>query len=422
MKRDLWRIIIYASIGTVALFLVVLYGLSGVTPETATKVSYAAAAEVGGECYDCHSEATPGITEQYAHSKHVTRGVSCLDCHTAEVDNAAVIEHKGEEMVAQPTPQNCAQCHQAEVAQFDASNHSARSWYAVAGAEDFTQEQLEKYQLVDENGNPKNNGKPNVVATYEGKESIELGCKKCHEIGKVREDGSVGNCSKCHIGHEFSVEQVRKPETCGQCHMGPDHPQIEIYEESPHGVMYHDSGESWNWDAAPGTLTAKDMEAPTCATCHMSAFGGAPGTHNVGERLKWNLTPKISSQREDWQSKRANMVSVCASCHNENFTSEHFEKADKLVGIADENVKEGQDLMAELESEGLITSEPFDHPIDFTMFELWHHEGRRARFGGMMGGPDYVQWHGIYDQKKHLTEMEEMAEELRNKSAEQNSQ
>jgi hypothetical protein len=43
----------------------------------------------------------------------------------------------------------------------------------------------------------------------------------------------VGQCQKCHLRHEFSLEQARKPETCNACHIGPDHPQWEIYQESP---------------------------------------------------------------------------------------------------------------------------------------------------------------------------------------------
>ena len=41
---------------------------------------------------------------------------------------------------------------------------------------------------------------------------------------------------------------------------------------------------------------------------------------------------------------------------------------------------------------------PFSSSIDFKGFEIWHHEGRRMRFGAFMNGPDYVQWHGIYEQ------------------------
>lgn len=415
--NSMWKIILYASVGTVVLFLVVLYGLHTVGPERASEISYAAAAEVGGKCYDCHSTATPGITEKYAMSKHVTRMVACMDCHNPNVENAAVMEHEGFDIVAKPTPQNCASCHPAQAKQFDASNHAARSWYAVTGARDFTPEQLAKYNLLDENGNPVNNGEPNMVAIVQGEESTTMGCKKCHEIGAVREDGSVGNCTKCHLGHEFSIEQVRKPETCGQCHMGPDHPQIEIYTESPHGVIYNHEGDSWDWSAAPGTLTVKEMPAATCATCHMSAFGGAPGTHNVGDRLVWNLSPEIADKRPDWESKRANMESVCANCHNENFIKQHFKDSEQLIAMTNDYVTRGQKLIQDLLAEGLITDKRLDSSIKYYMFELWHHEGRRARFGAVMAGPDFVQWHGIYEQQKHLLKMEEMAEDMRAKAA-----
>jgi hypothetical protein len=35
--------------------------------------------------------------------------------------------------------------------------------------------------------------------------------------------------------------------------------------------------------------------------------------------------------------------------------------------------------------------------LDYEYFEIWHHEGRRARHGAAMMGPDYVQWHGFYE-------------------------
>lgn len=56
------------------------------------------------------------------------------------------------------------------------------------------------------------------------------------EIPKTVIVGSIGNCSKCHLRREFFLAQVRKPEVCGQYHLGPDHPQDEIYKESAHGV------------------------------------------------------------------------------------------------------------------------------------------------------------------------------------------
>jgi len=48
-------------------------------------------------------------------------------------------------------------------------------------------------------------------------------------------------------------------------------------------------------------------------------------------------------------------------------------------------------------SEGLLTTTQFDDELEFTYFFLWHHEGRRARHGAAMMGPDYTQWHGMYE-------------------------
>jgi hypothetical protein len=43
-------------------------------------------------------------------------------------------------------------------------------------------------------------------------------------------------------------------------------------------------------------------------------------------------------------------------------------------------------------------------------YELWHHEGRRARHGVSMMGPDYTHWHGTYEVAKHF--YSEMVPEL----------
>ena len=37
------------------------------------------------------------------------------------------------------------------------------------------------------------------------------------------------------------------------------------------------------------------------------------------------------------------------------------------------------------------------HKLQWTYYELWHHEGRRARHGASMMGPDYTHWHGMFE-------------------------
>ena len=51
--------------------------------------------------------------------------------------------------------------------------------------------------------------------------------------------------------------------------------------------------------------------------------------------------------------------------------------------------------------------------MEWIYYELWHHEGRRARMGTAMMGPDYTQWHGFYEVAKHFyTEFVPEAERL----------
>ncbi len=102
--------------------------------------------------------------------------------------------------------------------------------------------------------------------------------RSCHASASRTPTASFGTCTACHTRHTTSVELARLPTTCGQCHMGPDHSQIEIYEESKHGVMFaaqRAAAEPRRADRS--TLTTRDMFVPTCATCHMSGLNGAEG-------------------------------------------------------------------------------------------------------------------------------------------------
>jgi len=248
----------------------------------------------------------------------------------------------------------------------------------------------------------------NALHAIEGPAVTRFACDTCHSIGKPALDGSIGQCQKCHLRHEFSLEQARKPETCNACHIGPDHPQWEIYHESPHGIAYSTSGDYWNWEAEAGTLTVEDFPAPTCAICHMSGFGATGTTHDIGDRLTWYLFQPISERRPSWQDNQVRMQNVCLECHNENFIDGFYTDFDALVGAINNWVEVSDQMIAPLKEQGLMSPAPFDEPIDFVYFELWHHWGRTAKFGASMQGPDYTQWHGAYEVLKELEELQEL--------------
>lgn len=361
------------------------------------------------ECVVCHFKTSPGIVEQYGNSSMARAEVKCSDCHAAPADYPQAVEHEGTYILASPTPSKCEKCHKTEVAQFYQSRHSLPAYVAVAGSKELTPEQLAFYQSIPE-GQFSPSKARNAIAELEGPDLTPFTCLSCHSIGVPNSDGSVGRCQKCHLRHEFNLEQARKPETCNNCHIGPDHPQWEIYQESPHGIAYMTMGHTWNWEAEPGNLTVRDFPAPTCAICHMSGFGTVGTTHDLGDRLTWFLFAPISERRPSWEDNMVRMQGVCFECHNTNFIKNFYAAADKATERVNEFVRQSDQIMQPLIDLGLLTPAPFDEPIDFTYFELWHHWGRTAKFGIWMQGPDYSQWHGAYEVLSDLAELKEMVE------------
>lgn len=138
-------------------------------------------------------------------------------------------------------------------------------------------------------------------------------------IGRLNPDGSRGTCSACHSRHNFSKAMARQPEVCGKCHLGPDHPQAEIYEESKHGIAYRTRKDEMNLKSDTWVVGVDYTAAPTCSTCHMSATKTQGQTHDVGARISWTLRPVISKKLENWEKKRASMKDVCSACHGGAF-------------------------------------------------------------------------------------------------------
>lgn len=359
------------------------------------------------ECVTCHREDTPGIVSQFSHSAMAAAKVTCRDCHEVKADYPGAEEHEGAYILAAPTAAKCQKCHETEVAQFYQSRHSLPSYVAVAGSKDLSATLLAMYQAIPE-GSFSADKPRNAIAVLEGEAVMPFACENCHSIGLPAADGSVGRCQKCHLRHEFSLAQARKPETCNNCHIGPDHPQWEIYQESAHGIMYATLGSTWNWEVPPGNLTVADFPAPTCAVCHMSGFGATATTHDVGDRLSWFLFASVSTQRPNWQANRSRMQSVCRECHNEQFVAHLYTTADDATQQVNTWVKASNDLIAPLQKQNLVNTSDYNEPIDFTYYDLWHFYGRTTKFGAWMQGADYSQWHGAYPLQETLATLKDM--------------
>ncbi|MDH3393052.1 MAG: multiheme c-type cytochrome [Desulfobulbaceae bacterium] len=354
------------------------------------------AAASNDSCVSCHQGKNPGMYKQWKNSKHAANDVSCIDCHQADQKDVDAFKHHGAYIATLVTPKDCGRCHEQEAEQ------TMNSYHSHAG------------EILD--------SKDAYLAHVAGGLPVVItGCETCHGgkvkidpkspnklspetwpnsgIGRINPDGSKGSCNACHSRHSFSAAQARQPENCGKCHLGPDHPQKEIYEESKHGIAYRANKDSMNLKNDEWIVGKNYYEAPTCATCHMSATRNQKITHDVGDRISWTLRPPISKHKDNWQKKRDSMKDVCLNCHQERFVDGHYYQYDGLVELYNEKfAKPATEIMNMVKKKGLMKKPAaFSNDIEWEYWELWHHEGRRARMGAAMMGPDYTWWHGIYD-------------------------
>ena len=380
-------------------------------PASTSAIQPARATAAESACVACHKVVTPGIVADWKNGVMGSMGFECTVCHTGEgKDRPDVRDHNGFKVVTIVTPKDCGACHAREAKEFGDSHHAQAA--SFIGSLD------------------------NMLGEVVGGAPVaNVGCRQCHGsevkltadkrpdsaswpntgIGRINPDGSLGACSACHSRHRFSVSQARQPEGCAKCHLGPDHPQKEVYDESKHGILFYDRKEAQNLELPAGKwIVGRDNLYPTCASCHLAATLQQAGTHDVGARLSWTLRPAVSKKMDGWEAKRTAMQGVCGQCHSSGYVGSFYKQFDAAVALYDDKFgKPATDIMAQLRAQQKLTATNFDDQIEWVYYELWHHEGRRARHGAAMMGPDYAWWHGLYDVAKvFYTEFVPMAEAL----------
>jgi nitrate/TMAO reductase-like tetraheme cytochrome c subunit len=388
---------------------VAAFSLNRYRPRVITEQPTAALIRASGKCAECHSNQQYSVVHEYELSVHAQRKINCMECHQPAAGQKSQ-DHHGFVISTQLTAANCRSCHERVYQQFLRSRHAAPSWGAVYGFEGLSAEQV-AYAEQFHPGSVKR--PPHPLVKLEGEAAVARGCTSCHSVGRPNSDGTIGTCTACHARHTASVELARLPTTCGQCHMGPDHSQLEIYEESKHGVLFQAQHRLMNLSAPPQELTSRDMFVPTCATCHMSGLNGMNVTHDPGERLSYYLAAEITEKRPNAARAQATMKDVCLNCHSKPMVDRIYQEAERVVDSTNEKVKAARAIVEGLRKEGILSAQPFQTPMDFTYFDLWHYFGRTSKHGAFMGGADFVQWHGNYPILKSTTEMKAMAEALR---------
>ena len=414
------------------------------------------------QCLSCHKAQDPGIVKDWTHSKHAQNGVGCVECHVVPKDYPTAFKahpFKGANWTVQAAVSSvtCAKCHSKEVEEFLNSGHSR-------GAA----------QWLKENENPHGKAMTKLAFGYEGMkggEGIEKEftvnkgnsqvdvtvantCIQCHGtiikldstgkplattwpndgIASLYPDGGVGNCLSCHSRHKFSAEEARQPESCSNCHLGPDHPDKEVFESSVHGHIFSTNEKDYDFSTGE-QIPGKTLRGPTCFTCHMGSINGLNSTHNVSVRLKWNLWAPKSFERNGknetagwawWNNKkvirgnpkagniqgadaaRSEMKQVCSSCHDATFTNNYFKRVDADVKLYNQYRDMATKMYKELKDKGLIKKDVWSDPFFKLMYYAWHHDGRRMRHGAAMGSPDFAHWHGVFQVMQDIREMKDI--------------
>lgn len=385
------------------------------------------------ECIKCHTAVTPGIVKDWQLSRHSDNDVFCSDCHGTGHMSADDVQN-----VTLPTPEVCGDCHETQVQQFSQGKH-ALGWVSMKAMPTFHMQ---------------------PVALTEGMK----GCGSCHKIGlktdeeikQLKADGQqhgVASCDACHTRHLFSVEEAKQPQACQTCHMGFDHPQWEMYSSSKHGVRYMLKQNG----ILPGTTSA-----PTCQTCHMqegnhevrTAWGFLAVRLPMPEDEQWtkdratilqalgvldmegNPTSLVDVVKaadiarltqEDWDRERNKMLETCKECHSEQFALGELQKGDDMIKEADRLMAEAILVVGGLYKDGII-KKPDNYPFAFPMLLTFHDaptvveqklfvmflEHRMRTFQGTFhSSPDYALWYGWSEMQRSLTEIKELAENMR---------
>ncbi len=384
-------------------------------------------------CVDCHSKVTPNIVSDWKLSKHSGVEVTCATCHGEEHTSANDVAK-----VKIPTPETCAQCHEAQVTQFKKGKH-ALAWAAMLAM-------------------PTIHWQP--MAMTEG----QKGCGGCHKIGvkteaeiaALRQGGSAfgaASCDACHTRHTFSAEEARQPQACETCHMGFDHPQWEMYSSSKHGVRT---------DLKQRHILPADAAAPACQTCHMqegnhevrTAWGFLAVRLPLPEDKQWaadratilqalgvldpagkptKLVETVKAAdlarltEDDWQRERKKMLQTCNQCHSANFAEQQLRQGDDMIRNADHLMAEAIRTVAGLYKDGTLRQPPsyaypfpnlltfHDAPtvIEQKLFVMYLEHRMRTFQGTFHASPDYALWYGWSEMQRDLTEINELAQGMR---------
>jgi len=482
-----------------SLYMMVFLASLSMADEKGHELSTAGLSPSTQACIACHNVYTPGIVHDWLTSRHakttpadalkkpaIERRISadavsddlsgyvvgCFECHSRNPKkHKDTFDHMGFKIHVVVSPDDCRNCHPAEVSQFSGSKKSNAIRNLL--------ENPVYHTLVSGVTGLKKivNGK--ILTDAPTDKTLHESCLGCHGtkievkglkqltvmsgeitvpnlanwpnqgVGRENPDGSFGACTACHPRHAFSIEVARQPYTCAQCHEEPDVPAWDVYKESKHGNIFFSKHQEWDMNAVPWTV-GKDFKAATCAVCHNSLIVSPSGsvlaerTHDFGSRLWVRIFGLIYSHpqprsgdttlirnkdgmplpttftgvpsseflidKSEQDKRLRTMKAVCNGCHNRDWINGHFEKFAGTIRETDAMTLAATELMMEAWNSGIADKgNPFDEPLEQRWTRQWLFFANSVRYASAMtGAPDYASFkHGWWDMTNNIAEMRE---------------
>ena len=439
-------------------------------------------------CLDCHGEVHPGIVADWEVSRHARtrpldslakpslerrlsapflrgtlrdRTVGCAECHTMNAEqHEDTFEHNGYEIHVVVSPGDCATCHPVEREQYEGNlmsrahgnlmdNPVYRDLASVTNGTQLYLQEENRVELRDPDEatdavsclfchgtEVQVKGMAMRETDYGEMDFPVLSGWPSQGVGRVNPDGTLGACTACHTRHRFSIEMARKPDTCSQCHKGPDVPGYKVYAVSKHGNIHASLQKDESFDPVPWTI-GTDVSAPTCATCHASLCVSRDGsviaerTHRMNDRLAWrlfgvyahphpesadttalrnraglplpvDLDGKPAAQgligADERKRRRDAMKRVCLSCHAAGWVETQYDRLDRTIETSNEMTLAATRILSSAWDKGLARGleqgdSPFNEAIEKAWVEQWLFYANSTRYAAAMMGGDY----GVFD-------------------------
>jgi hypothetical protein len=354
----------------------------------------------GDECLTCHRLKTPAAVRQWEASAHARAGVGCAGCHGA--DHGRI--ERGEARVDLKV---CGRCHGKALAEHQASRHGMGLHSGWGCTRNLPKRDRQECRFCHEEGSEMPKSEVQCARFLkQSSEMGELGCNYCHQV--------ESSCASCHTNHGTDLKIVRDPASCAKCHMGPDHPQWEMWQTSLHGTL---------------SATAGRETGPDCQSCHM-----VKGSHNVSFGIT-NTSGGDPYPADKGKARREEMLQLCATCHAPAFARKELARADAIRDQSLSLVKEAERIIGDLADHGLLDPMPDRRPphplrgsqlvmdsqllyedtshIERLLFKMKKYDYARTIKGAYHQNPAYTHWYGNAELKMDLIDIRSEANRLR---------